>query len=216
MTLEYLAGGSFQKTNSKFTGEVTTQTRRSLAGLKDNKGGAAGAAATHTTTAATGSAAAASSLHASHGRDGSSGDGPKLSVDSAGSGGAAEADKKDAKAGGGGFLTFLGPLVAALSPAKRSGSFKFRDDVNESVYQELKSLKNLTQDEVVKLMKKIKLGKYASQFSDNHIDGRVLSNVDTIEDLEVLNIRLPTNLANKFLRDLDTFKKNGVLQDDIM
>lgn len=124
--------------------------------------------------------------------------------------------KKDAKAGGGGFLTFLGPLVAALSPAKRSGSFKFRDDVNESVYQELKSLKNLTQDEVVKLMKKIKLGKYASQFSDNHIDGRVLSNVDTIEDLEVLNIRLPTNLANKFLRDLDTFKKNGVLQDDIM
>ena len=213
MTLEYLAGGSFQKTNSKFTGEVTTQTRRSLAGLKDNKGGAA------TNTSAAAGGAVAPALHASHGRDGgSSGDGPKLSVDSAGSSGSADADKKDAKAagGGGGFLTFLGPLVAALSPAKRSGSFKFRDDVNESVYQELKSLKNLTQEEVVRLMKKIKLGKYANQFSDNHIDGRVLSNVDTIEDLEVLNIRLPTNLANKFLRDLDTFKKNGVLQDDIM
>ena len=109
-------------------------------------------------------------------------------------------------------------LPTATSSRARQSNFRFpsaSEKVASGMYRDLVSLKKLTCDDITKLLKKHKYEyKYIAQFAENYIDGNVLLAVTIHEDLEALNIRFPKKLMDKFMQDLDTWKKVGVPADE--
>jgi hypothetical protein len=69
---------------------------------------------------------------------------------------------------------------------------------------------SLSTEEVCKLLSKIGIGKYTSQFIETHVNGSILCEITSPEDLKDCSIYLPGPVARSLLSSIKDFKEKGV------
>jgi len=72
---------------------------------------------------------------------------------------------------------------------------------------------SLTTDEVCKLLNKIGMGKYTSLFIENGVNGSILCEITSPEDLKDCSIYMPGPVARSLLSSIKDFKEKGVPVD---
>jgi len=65
-------------------------------------------------------------------------------------------------------------------------------------------------EQILIILDRLNLSKYKSLFVENNIDGRILNEIATIEDLQSCGIAMPPPVMRALLREIIDFQKKGV------
>jgi hypothetical protein len=65
-------------------------------------------------------------------------------------------------------------------------------------------------EQILKILDRLNLSKYKSLFVENNIDGRILNEIATVEDLQSCGIAMPPPVMRALLREITDFQKKGV------
>ena len=100
---------------------------------------------------------------------------------------------------------------STLAPPRKANRATMTTEKAEN--SDFRPLGSLSNEEVMKLLQSMNLNKHITQFQTNDITGRILEEINTVEDLKECEIKLPGPVAKSFIKDMTAFKTTGVPKD---
>jgi len=103
------------------------------------------------------------------------------------------------------------PVTAAVDDGDHNNEVKIDDgnDIDFSALSQTKPLPELSVDDVINLLKSLKLSNFCQNFEENMIDGPTLMNCKSEDDVKELGIALIAK-ARRLYEEIVKFKSTGV------
>lgn len=108
------------------------------------------------------------------------------------------------------FLSVISPSI--FSSDKALSERNLKQPVKKVLNEESKSkpLSALDVSEVKKWLVSINYVKYTNYFTENNLSGAILSEVESVADLNGCGVSMPGPYARSFLKELSNAKLNGI------
>lgn len=108
------------------------------------------------------------------------------------------------------------PVARSPKPVAKSNSAK-RLALNEAAAKSKvppkpknRKLTDCNVEQIQVILDRLNLSKYVSMFIENNIDGRILNEIETIDDLKSCGVSMPIPVMRAFLREIGDYQKKGV------